>query len=115
MSKFTKGPFETMANMPESVCKRNEDGSLRWGCRIRPFVGYEVCSDESARRKECVTVATLFQAAPDLYEVLKAVEWKGHDYDFDEPCCPICHASCGDDHEPDCALNNALLKAGGEG
>lgn len=108
--KFTRGPFETMANMPESVCKKNDDGSLRWGCRVRPFIGYEVCSDESGRRKECADVARLFRASPLLYEALKGLEWSQSNH----RCCPACGHPMGTGHADDCELNNALRVARGE-
>lgn len=113
MSKFTEGPFSTMANMPESVCKKNEDGSLRWGCRVRPFIGYEVCSDESARRKECVTVAMLFRAAPDLLAALEQqlAQWQlianMVDTDNDEVVSAAIEASM-------CMIGIAIRKARGE-
>lgn len=104
-----------MAKMPESVCKKNEDGSLRWGCRVIPATLPGDAEDDDARRKECAAVATLFRAAPLLHEALEAVEWAGmHEDGYS--MCPRCKALEGDDagHEPWCLIGNALNAARGE-
>jgi len=111
--KFTEGPFETMGNMPESICKKNDDGSLRWGCRVIPAVLDGSAEDDDARRQECAGVATLFRASPVLYEALKSVEWNMED-PHGKAVCPCCFQRKGNGHDSDCELNNALRAARGE-
>lgn len=110
-AKFTRGLYETMGNMPESVCKKNDDGSIRWGCRVIPAVLDGSAEDDDIRRRECAAVATLFRASPLLYEALEAVEWiSSHGFTF----CPCCNHTKQAGHALDCALNNALRAARGE-
>lgn len=58
----------------------------------------------------------VYDAAPDMYEALKELEWSGI-YEWDEydanHCCPVCEALIHDPHKPDCLLWQALSKAEG--
>jgi hypothetical protein len=53
--------------------------------------------------------ARLIAAAPDLYQVIKAVEW----VDIDGPRCPSCFSSNEFGHSKDCELASAIAKAEG--
>jgi hypothetical protein len=55
----------------------------------------------------------LASAAPDMAHVLLEVEWEGMVYGDSEPCCPTCLGKkVIGIHEPGCALDAALRKAG---
>ena len=57
----------------------------------------------------------LIQAAPDMYEALKEVEYSAVldlDGDFIS-CCPICDVWAGEKHKDYCEIGNALRKAEG--
>lgn len=54
-------------------------------------------------------VGRLAAAAPDLFRALLAVEWSANPGGRE---CPTCSGMTGLGHEPDCALDAALKKAG---
>lgn len=54
----------------------------------------------------------LFAAAPDMLEVLEAVEWKYYSHRM--KTCPCCDWAQDRNHAPDCKLAAALKKARGE-
>lgn len=60
--------------------------------------------------------AHLIAAAPDLYEALKAMEWKGGENEYRIKTCPCCKMPKLNfpEHKADCQLNAALKKARGE-
>jgi hypothetical protein len=60
--------------------------------------------------------AQLISAAPDMYTLLKRIEFSGRSFDGREynACCPICHTPIWvKTHKPDCQLEATLKKAEG--
>ncbi len=59
---------------------------------------------------------SLAASAPELYRVLKSIEWGGMDPEWAE-MCPVCERQehpYGPGHKPDCKLDAALKRARGE-
>ena len=101
---------------------RDNDSSCSWvlSSKSAPdyrgrFARFEDYEDEPGELQGAR--ACLAAAAPELVRALLAVEWKGvEDYD-PVAACPACggHPPLGNlpgRHEPDCALDAALRKAG---
>lgn len=109
-AKFTRGPYQRdgrsifkLVDNPEPKRGRPDQINL-WLAGVSPC-GIAV---ETA---ELEAVATLFQAAPLLYEALSGLEWSQSNH----RCCPACGRSQGTGHFDDCKLNKALRAARGEG
>ncbi len=101
-TKFTTGPYYRGCNYVVGI----RDGLQIWSACVYPF-------KPAVETAELEAVATLFQAAPDLYAALKAVEWLSADTKGLVKVCPICGNVEQQGHAPDCIINNALLKAEG--
>lgn len=110
MSNFTKGPWEFVASgeygysvlwNPESRDEILVTGGINDGDSPITWMGEEL---RDANR-------SLIEAAPDLYESLKAVEW-GNKF---KNTCPSCFSCQSQGHAPDCLIGNALKKAEGGG
>jgi len=83
------------------------EGLINWDETIKLWINdiYSINIDDN-----------FVQAAPDMYEALKEVEYSAVlDLDGDYiSCCPICDVWAGEKHKDYCEIGNALKKAEGK-
>lgn len=59
--------------------------------------------------------ANLIANAPEMFELLKKLEWAGMDAEGEYPICPYCHGDPEEDgHDSDCELANLFKKIEGD-
>jgi len=107
MSEHTDGPWVESPEVSDAIIAVNGDRPLS-GSEVSDYGGQVVCESVEQKNK------AIIQAAPDLYEALKAVEWLESPA-FDIGMCPCCGAEKEFGHAPGCLLGNALRKAEGGG
>jgi hypothetical protein len=93
----TKGPWEIESLHTDGRCEISVGG----------LAGAEDVYVASCYRDDAPVIA----AAPEMYALLKEIEWTGHNVHLSlVDLCPVCenHVQCG--HSPDCKLA-AVLKA----
>jgi hypothetical protein len=114
-TKFTPGPWRVGED--DSLQQNGDLPILREKTHIALTYSRRPLQSES--EEETQSNASLIAAAPELYAVLKGVEWSGARYipvlDDWVDACPRCNEkrSTGK-HKASCNLNAALAKARGE-
>lgn len=116
MSKYTPGPWK-WSNKCISPAFLKSGTSKEPVIEVKDYwVGESGCGQDLRMEIEKAN-ALLISKAPEMYEMLKELEWRGSDH---YALCPICQkARCGPNsdpksifykggHSPDCKLGNLL-------
>jgi hypothetical protein len=115
MSKHTRGPYQRTGRHVYRLIDNPDPPRRGRPTKINLWLASVQPCGTAVETAELEAVARLFEAAPDLYEALKAGEWSGPQMIDGTDTCPCCRAEYRQGHTPSCLIGNALRKAQGGG